>query len=46
MGVQNPLWKCLRGVWIWHLGIWFKGDGGGAGLSVGLDDLEDLLQGS
>lgn len=26
------------------LGVWFWGNYGGAGLLVGLDDLEDLLQ--
>lgn len=37
------LWKCSSGVWIWHLGIWFKGAYGGAGFVV-LDDLEGFFQ--
>lgn len=32
--------RCLHVV----LRIWFRGDYGGAGLMVGLDDLEDLFQ--
>lgn len=31
--VESPsLWKCLRGIWMWHWEILFKGDYGGAGL--------------
>lgn len=29
---------------MWHLGIWLRVDYGAAGLTVGLDDIEDLLQ--
>lgn len=26
-----------RGVWMWHLWLWFRGSYGGAGLTIGLD---------
>lgn len=29
---------------MWHLGIWLRGDYGGAGLVVAADDLEGFLQ--
>lgn len=29
---------------MWHLGLWFRGDYGGAGVVVGLGDREDLFQ--
>lgn len=29
MWCRHWLWKCLRGIWIWHLGIWFRRDWGG-----------------
>lgn len=29
---SHRLWKCLRGIWMWHWEILFKGDYGGAGL--------------
>lgn len=36
-------WMCSRGVWVWHLGIKFRGGYSGAGVIVGLDDLEGNL---
>lgn len=27
-------------IYIWHLGIWFRGDYGGPGLTAGLNDLK------
>lgn len=36
--------KCSGGVWMWHLGIRFKGDYGGTWLTAGLGDLEGLFQ--
>lgn len=31
-------------MWMQHLGIWARGDCGGDGLAVGLDELEDLCK--
>lgn len=35
--LSHFLCKYSRGAWTWLLGIWFRGDGGGSGLMVGLD---------
>lgn len=31
-------------MWVWHLGICFSAERGGAGLTVGLNDFRDLSQ--
>lgn len=35
---------CLKGMWMWHLGVWFSGGHSGVGLTVGLDYLASVLQ--
>lgn len=35
---------CSKYMWIWHMGIWFSAECGGAGLIVELDDLKGLSQ--
>ena len=37
-------WRCLKDVWMWHLGTWFSGGLGRVGLMVGLNDLKGLFQ--
>lgn len=27
---HHHIWECVRGVWMWLLGFWFRGDAGGA----------------
>jgi len=41
-GSPHP-WRGSNTVWMWHLGTWFSRHGG-AGVTVGLDDLGDLCQ--
>lgn len=32
--------ECSQSLWMWHLGIWFRGGCGGAGLLLDLEILE------
>lgn len=44
-GIQEQhVWKCWKGMRMWHLEIWFSGEQSGAGLAVGPDDLRGLFQ--
>lgn len=36
--------EVLRSVWLWHLGLWFRGDYSGAGLMVRQEELEGIFQ--
>lgn len=36
-------WKCSKGMWVWHLGLWFFGEYDGASLIFGISDLGGLF---
>lgn len=40
---SHPSWRDLKASWMWHLGTWFNGGLGTAGLMAGLDDLKALF---
>lgn len=43
LGNHHP-WKGSKAVWMWHLGMWFRGEHGDAGLAVRLDGLRGLFE--
>lgn len=41
--VESPSLGVSKNMWMWHLGRWFSGERGSAGLTARLDDLGGSL---